>query len=330
MPSTSDSAQIHRIEFDIPWPPDTAYAYLIDGAEPILIDAGAPGDDGWHSLTAGLETANIPPTEIDHLLITHPHTDHDGQVSALVDTADPTVYAPQGIRDRLARDPDDLAAAVETNAIEVGVPSPPDAVADAVDSLRRNRSCLPPSAIDIEVAFGEAFTAGGRTFEAIYAPGHQANQAAYYTNGDLFAGDALIEPFRPKALHAGLDRGCKDAIDAYYDGLENLAAYQIDRVYPGHGPVFDTAAAVIANARDDLDRLVAECRDTLTRLGEATAYEVTDARIENPQRMQFTVFETLGALTHLERNTTITSRQTDGVRRYQPLSQPAADQDNTT
>jgi hypothetical protein len=38
--------QAHRIEFDVPWPPHTVYAYLIPAEEPVLVDAGAPGEDG--------------------------------------------------------------------------------------------------------------------------------------------------------------------------------------------------------------------------------------------------------------------------------------------
>lgn len=306
----------HRIEFDIPWPPDTAYAYLVPAAEPVLIDAGAPGDDGWASLVDGLSTAGYAPADVAHLLVTHPHTDHDGQVAELVDVADPTVYAPVGVRERLARDVDDLAAVVRRNATEVGLPDVDGAVEEAVESLRRNRSCLPPSAIDVDLAFGEPFQAGELQFEPIHVPGHQVDQAAFLADGALFAGDALVEPFRPAALHVGLDRGCYDCVDAFYEGLDRLSNYDVDRVYPGHGPVFADAGGVIERSRADLDSLVTDVEATLEDLGEATPYEVTDARIDDPRRMQFSVFESIGALARLERQGVTTSTVNDGVRTY--------------
>ena len=305
-----------RIEFDIPWPPHTAYAYLVPAAEPVLVDAGAPGDDGWASLVDGLAAAGYDPGDVDHLLVTHPHTDHDGQVAELVDVAEPTVYAPEGVRERLARDPEDLATAVRANAPEVGLPDVESAVEEAVDSLRRNRSCLPPEAIDVDVAFGEPFAAGEVTLEPVHVPGHQINQAAFLADGHLFAGDALVEPFRPAALHVGLDRGYRDCVDAFYEGLDRLAGLDVDRVYPGHGPVFEDAAGAVERSRADLDSLVEDVRSTLADLGSATAYEVTDARIDDPRRMQFSVFESLGALARLERRGEIDSRLDGDVRRY--------------
>ena len=308
--------QAHRIEFDVPWPPHTAYAYLVPAAEPVLVDAGAPGDEGWASLVDGLEAAGYAPADVEHLLVTHPHTDHDGQVANLVEAADPTVYAPEGVRMRLARDAEDLAGAVRTNATEVGLPDVEGAVEEAVDSLHRNRSCLPPGEIDVVVGFDEPFEAGGLQFDPVHVPGHQANQAAYLLEGRLFAGDALVEPFRPAALHVGLDRGCYDCIDAFYEGLDRLAGLEVDRVYPGHGPVFEDAAGAVERARTDLDSLVAEVRETLSALGEATPYEVTDARIDDPRRMQFSVFESVGALARLERQGAAESTVEDGVRTY--------------
>lgn len=309
-------AEAHRIEFDVPWPPHTAYAYLVPAAEPVLVDAGAPGDDGWGSLVDGLAEAGYDPGDVEHLLVTHPHTDHDGLVAELVDAAEPTVYAPEGVRERLARDTDDLAAAVRENAVEVGLPDVEGAVEEAVDSLRRNRSCLPPDAIDVDVAFGEPVTAGEVTFEPIHTPGHQIDQAAFLADGHLFAGDALVESFRPAALHVGLDRGCYDCVDAFYEGLDRLAGYDVERVYPGHGPVFEDATGAIERSRADLDALVADVRSTLSDLGEATPYEVTDERIDDPRRMQFSLFESIGALARLERQGEIDSRLEGEVRRF--------------
>lgn len=320
MPRPSESVSVRRIEFDIPWPPDTAYAYFIPADEPVLVDAGSPGEDGWASLVDALDRAGRAPADVEHLIVTHPHTDHDGQVEPLLEAADPTVYAPTGVRERLARDPEDLASVVRTNATRIGVPDPESAVEDAVDSLRRNRSCLPPEAIDVDVQYGEPFDAGDVTLEPIHVPGHQINQAAFLADGDLFSGDALVQPFRPAALHVGLDRGCYDCIDAYYTGLDRLAdrTAEFERVYPGHGPVFEDAAGAIERARDDLDSLVAECRRTLADLGRATPYELTEARIDDPRRMNFSLFESVGSLARLERRDVAVSSVTDGVRRYRP------------
>ena len=316
-PMTADPL-VHRIEFDIPWPPHTAYAYLIDAEEPVLVDAGSPGEAGEESLRSGLAEAGYDLADVAHVLVTHPHTDHGGQVASLVESADPTVYALDGVHERLARTADDLADVVRDNATEVGTPDVDAQVDRAVDSLQRNRECLPPDAIDVEVTHAEAFDAGGVTFEPVHVPGHQENQAAFLADGRLFAGDTIVEPFRPAALHVGLDRGCYDAVDAFYAGLRALSEVEprIERVFPGHGPVFEDVASAIARDWKSLDDLVEACRETVVAFDGPTPYEVTEARIDNPRHMEFAIFETVGALARLERHGLVESSLKDGVRRY--------------
>jgi glyoxylase-like metal-dependent hydrolase (beta-lactamase superfamily II) len=312
------SVSVHRIEFDIPWPPDTAYAYLVETDEPVLVDAGAPGEAGTETLRDGLAEAGYDLGDIEHLFVTHPHTDHGGQAATVIEAADPTVYALEGVRERLARPDDDLAAAVRPNATEVGVPDPESEVDRAVDSLRRNRDCLPPEHIDVELATGETVEAGPLAFEAIHVPGHQANQAAFRHGESLFAGDTAVEPFRPAALHVGLDDGCHEAIDAFHRGLDALEAVASDVgcVYPGHGPVFEDLQAVVERDRASLESLAEDCRTALADRGEATAYEVTEARVETLENRQYTVFESVGALARLEREGIVESTTDGGVRRY--------------
>ena len=56
MRGPSDGPGVHRIEFDVPWPPGAACAYLLAAEEPILVDAGGPDDSGWSALQSGLDT----------------------------------------------------------------------------------------------------------------------------------------------------------------------------------------------------------------------------------------------------------------------------------
>jgi len=292
--------------------------HLVDTAEPLLVDAGGPGDAGRDALETGLAEVGLVPADIEHLLVTHPHTDHDGQVAALVETADPTVYAPVGVRDRLERGADDLAATVREHATAAGVPDVDATVEQAVDSLERNRACLPPDAMDVPVEDGDRIRAGELTFEAVHVPGHQVDQTAFLADGLLFAGDAAVQQFRPAALHVGFDEGHTESIDAFYDGLDALedAAPDTDRVYPGHGPVFTDLQGTLERDRESLDQVVAGSRAAVETLGEATAWEATSERVVDVDGRAYTVFETVGALARLERQGVLYSTVEDGVRRY--------------
>ncbi|MFT4882229.1 MAG: glyoxylase-like metal-dependent hydrolase (beta-lactamase superfamily II), partial [Salinirussus sp.] len=100
-----------RIEFEVDWPPGHAVAWLVDGPEPVLVDAGAPGETATETLADALDTHGYGLGDIDHLVVTHPHSDHVGQVPTLLE-AGARLYAPGPALEQLRRDPEDLEAAV--------------------------------------------------------------------------------------------------------------------------------------------------------------------------------------------------------------------------
>ena len=214
---------VHRIEFSVEWPPGHVAAYLLDGPEPLLIDAGMTGEQAYEELEEGLARAGYDTADVAHLVVTHPHVDHIGQVPAVIEAADPLVYAPAGVRDRLARDAEALASAVERNATAAGIVGErrERSVEMAVRSLERNRDLLAPSNVDCWIGDGngrgangteerqesqkgkksakherdersgkdeesepDAITVGGVPFEAIATPGHQADHLCFETAMD--------------------------------------------------------------------------------------------------------------------------------------------------
>lgn len=330
-------ADIHRIEFKTDWPPWTVAAYLVDGDEPVLVDAGAPGDDSWDALVDGLAAVGFTPDDIAHLLVTHPHTDHDGQVASLVEAAEPTVYTLAAARDRLRMDEQLLAARVRSNARAVGLDEDgvEQYVDQAISSVERNRSYFPPEAVDVALADGDRFEAGRVEFEVVHTPGHQRDHACFaaripesagrgarsnaWSGADrLFAGDQVIEPFRAAALNVGLDDGVFESIDEFYAGYRGLTGRSFERVYPGHGPVFDEFDAAVERSVASLDELVAETATALSNLGEATAVEVDERRVD--ERRDYTLFETAGALGFLENSGDAESSVEDGVIYYSSRS----------
>ncbi len=301
------SVPVYRLEFGLEWPPWTAAAYLVGTDDPVLVDAGVPGESGGRELREGLAAHGYAPEDVGHVVLTHPHSDHLGQVPALR-AAGARVVAARATRERLRRDPDDLAAAVERVCRGVGLPDDDvgGQVERALDSLSRNRRLLDPEGIDHAFAFGEPFEAGGLRFDPVHTPGHQADHVSLAADlGDdrvLFSGDALVASFRAAALNVGFDDGAYGAVDDFYAGYDRLAelAGGIDRAFPGHGPVFTDATGVLAESRADLDSLVADTLAAVGRAGPASPVEVTTERVgeyDHPARL----FDTVGALGTLER-----------------------------
>lgn len=318
METRSEPVRGHRLEFDVDWPPGHVAAYLVDGTESVLVDAALPDHDA--EFERALADHGHEPGDVEHVLITHPHVDHIGQVPTVLEVGDPTVYAPAGVRGRFAQDPDDLESRVRRNCTEAGFPDEQreEAVAMAVDSLERNAELLPPSAVDVWLEPDEPTEVGDLVVDPVHVPGHQADHLSYRTTIDgeavLLAGDMGIRTFRPVAMHDGLDDGHREAFDAFYTALDRLAAVDVDRVYPGHGPVHGELGAAVDRDRESLDDRLADVRD-LVADGCATVPGVA-ASLAGERDVRYLVPEAMSALAHLDDAGEIDSHLEDDVRYY--------------
>lgn len=318
--SETRGARVRRIEFETDWPPGHVAAYLVDASELVLVDAGMPARED--ELRSALTRMGYEPADIRHVLVTHPHVDHVGQVTTVVDGGDPTVYAPAGVRERFAGTSQQLADRVRKNAREAGLDGDDrnEAVEMAVESLERDRTLLPPEAVDTWVAGGDSLDVGPLSVDAVHAPGHQADHLCYKTEimGEsiLFAGDMVIEPFRAVILHDGVDDGYRDAFSAFYRALDRLAVIDIDRVYPGHGPVHRSHTETVDRDRGSLDHRLETILDRVSE-GYRTVPAVTAAISGKGGRgTRYVLLEAMSALAHLEREGRLDSDIEDGVRHY--------------
>ncbi|WP_435195053.1 MBL fold metallo-hydrolase [Natronomonas sp. EA1] len=311
---------VQRIEYAIDWPPGHVASYLLGGDELVLVDAGVPDESA--PLTDALHAAGLRLADIDHVVLTHPHSDHLGQVPTVLAESDATVYAPLGVRDRLRRDPADLAAEVRANATRAGLSGErlETAVTMAVESLERNAALLPPDRVDVWVEDGDTIAPGGHELTAVHTPGHQADHLCYRgtVDGDraLFAGDMALEPFRAAAIHGGLTDAVSETFEAFYGALDTLAALEVDRVYPGHGPVHTAFGGTIERDRGSLDRRLRRVREALAPDG-STAPEVTTA-LAGDRSPEYVFIEVLGALSHLAATGAIGAERVDGVEVFSP------------
>jgi glyoxylase-like metal-dependent hydrolase (beta-lactamase superfamily II) len=311
---------IHRLDLNMEWKPGHVAVYLVEASDgPVLIDAGVASDEGVEELRAEVEAAGYGFGDIDSVLVTHPHLDHDGAVSALADESDATVYAYETVPRSLGADED--RERIRSNVREAGMRG--EAVDEALErwlgSVRDNREHLPPDVIDVLVSDGERFEAAGETFEAVHTPGHQRDHVCYVSDGFVFAGDAVAESFRPVIYHAGFDDGMWEAVESCYGTFDRLGsrAPETDRVLPGHGPVFEDLSEAVDGARKSLDALVEDVHAQVEALESPTALDVTLARKKPEHEVGYVIFDNLGALGYLESTGRVRSRLEDGRRRFE-------------
>jgi len=308
---------IRRVEFDIDWPPGHVAAYVLDGDETILFDAGATPWSG-EPAPPFEERAGYAPSEVDHVFLTHPHPDHVGHLRDLAAESETTVYAPFSALDRRRRDP----AAVEARTMEAldasGLRG--DERAEVVEYEQQMRSglreCFPPDAVDEWVVDGQRVTVGGQAVDVVRTPGHHADHVCYLTDVDgersAFSGDMLVESFRAVLLNDRFDYEYRNAVGAFLRSLDRLEDAGVERAYPGHGPVHDDVTAVLERDRESIARRVDGVREFLAD-GPATPATVANA-LRGSHDLSYLLPEFASALAHLENaGEAVTERADEGT-----------------
>lgn len=319
-PADPDLSRVHRLEFDVPWPPKHVAAYLLEGPEPVLIDAGAPGETGESELQDGLAEFGYEPADIDHVLVTHVHSDHIGQLPVLRD-AGATVHVSQAAIARLDRDLETVRSGLRETAKSAGYRGKDldDVLEEELESRRRDRRLIDAETVrPFDPA--EPVSVGGREFEVFETPGHEIDHLCFETTvGEttvLFAGDALIEPFRAGAFQVGFDRGAYEGVTAYDEAMDRLDETTATHVFPGHGPAFEDPQRVVRTTRERLDTLLEETQVALEAIEPATPLSIAEERVGNV-RYHAPVLDTLGAVGTLEKRGSVSYETDDGVRYYE-------------
>jgi glyoxylase-like metal-dependent hydrolase (beta-lactamase superfamily II) len=208
------------------------------GAGPVVVVDPGPEDDGH--LARVLDVAG---GRVSTVLLTHRHLDHSAGAAAFARRAGCAVRAV---------DPDWRVA--------------PDGG---------------PEAEDAGLADGTVVTAPGVRLEVLATPGHTSDSvsllATYDGPGarpDLLTGDTVLGFGSTVITHPDGDLG------AYLHALDRLLVVvgerKVARILPGHGPVVDDPAAVLAGYRKHRLERLAQVRDALSA-GARTPEEVLAA-----------------------------------------------------
>jgi len=118
-------------------------AYLVKGARPVLIDCGAPGNE--ERIVNQLHGADVAPSDLALIVVTHVHSDHVGSLSAIkvLSEAPVAVHVSEAGALQTGRNaalvPNSLLARVATPLLKLQKPLPsvePELLIDGVFDLR--------------------------------------------------------------------------------------------------------------------------------------------------------------------------------------------------
>ena len=93
--TTQTGHRVHAVGVPQDWPSRTGptWCYVFEYEGVTLIDPGAQGS--FAELEDGLRVAGYSVTDIDRVIVTHGHADHDGSAAQLIGSADASLWAHQ-------------------------------------------------------------------------------------------------------------------------------------------------------------------------------------------------------------------------------------------
>jgi len=299
---------------------DRVNAYALSGDDGItLVDCGILQEGlGAAPLENALRASGAALTDIRRLVITHPHPDHYGLASLLVEKtacdlwmhsearADLEIYLEPGAA------ADRLAAALARH----GVPASELGSLRAYEDWRAFISGVVEASHWVEG--DETFTAGARSWEVVHTPGHDAAHICLWSQSDglLISGDTLLSSITPHVDHRG-ELG-DDPLGDFLGSLGRLEELDPSLVLPGHGRPFDRGAerarAISRHHQRRLGSILQVIRRR-ARTAADVAQEVFGPELLDFQR-RLALGETIAHLEYLRLRSEAELSEEDGIYLY--------------
>ncbi|MFD0825944.1 MBL fold metallo-hydrolase [Neobacillus sp. M.A.Huq-85] len=265
----------------------TVNSFLVIGKSVTLVDTGDPGVYSFQRLKSLVENQGIAFSDLDHIVLTHIHTDHAGGIPLILKEADIPIYVHENARGPFntgIKQFQENEGFYRTFMEECGADPKKNIIQRTYKAENwRNVSYIKE---------GDIVPLGGLDFEIIYVPGHSQCDILLWNHdtGDTIIGDHLLKVFSVNAfIEPPINSGDKrpKPLLQYRKSLEKISKLPIKMIYPGHGEPFEDHLSII-----ELRLLEQEnrCRQIINYLqdGDKTIFEVCLKMY--PQLQERTVF----------------------------------------
>ncbi len=296
-----------------------AYA-LSDGDGGIsLVDCGIFQEGrGAGPLKEALTASGAALKDVRRLVITHPHPDHYGLASLLVEKTGCELWMHSDARADLDvyRDPGAAADTLSAALAHHGVP------ASELTELRAYEDWRPFISGVVEASHWlegeELLTDGARSWQVIHTPGHDRAHVCLWSQSDglLISGDTLLSSITPHVDHRG-ELGA-DPLGDFLASLGRLEELDPSLVLPGHGRPFDAGAerarAIAAHHQRRLGSILQVIRRRACTAAEV-AQEVFGPELLHYQH-RLALGETIAHLEYLRLRSEAEMSEKDGIYMY--------------
>ncbi len=309
---------IHRLPIPTPWAVGRVNCYLVDDDPLTLVDTGPNSGHALDSLEQALAGHGRRVEDLERIVVTHHHPDHEGLLGILKRRSGAEVCALARMEPWLRdwrgamKDEDQHAAALMRRH---GVDDDMVALLEALSQGFRAWGSSAP--VDRMLDDGGTLAFAGRTWHIHHRPGHSSTDTLFHDRQrrEAIGGDHLLLRISSNPLAS------KDQPQALVSYLRSLRATQamedLETVHPGHGDTVTDPRGLIDSRFAMHDR---RARKIATMLdgGPATAHAIARRMFGKAAITQafLTISEVLGHLDLLVERGDVVALDEDGLTRF--------------
>jgi len=268
-------AKIFRLPLQA-FPKFWAYAYVVIKDDlRILIDTGSGTDTSHEDLLSGLNQANLSPSDLTHILLTHAHIDHYGGLTKLKFLTNAKIGCHELDVQTIAHHESRLALISRRLASFLADAGLDKEEADSLLSIYRFTKALYQS-VPVDFTFTEQIP----IFDFIHLPGHCPGHVALRLDDVIFCGDMVVEGVTPHIAPESI--APYSGLDHYLDSLEIFRHWSqgAHLIFNGHDDVITDVPAQIDATHKNIIRRMSKAIESLSQ--PLTIAEVCNIVYENP------------------------------------------------
>ncbi|WP_254538377.1 MBL fold metallo-hydrolase [Halomarina litorea] len=314
---------VHRFEIPTPFDVGRVNCYAFVGDRLTLLDPGPATGEAYDALSAGLESLGFAVTDVDQILVTHPHMDHFGLAARIVRESDAHVHAH---RDAVKPLSDPLGhfrcEQVFFRPFLRRMGAPAEIVESAVSLPEAYTDYQDPLAVDYELTDGESVEAEVE-LTAVHTPGHSPGSICFVAaaNAVAFTGDHVLPHITPNPLLTiapDTESERTRSLPTYLDSLHKITDVNVDIGWGGHGKSMPNLSERVRATIDHHLSRKERIADIVGKTGPTTAYQVMQVMF--PDLPATEVFpgmsEVIGHLDLLEDEDRVDITEREGYRQY--------------
>ncbi|WP_115863597.1 MBL fold metallo-hydrolase [Halorussus litoreus] len=320
-----------RLSIPTPFEVGPVNAYL---AGRTLVDPGPGSEGAWAALLDGLEARELVPSDLERVVITHPHPDHFGLAKRLREEGVRVLASPQTaeiVADFEGRFEYERSYFVDCFERHGMARSTAETVTDLPESFLR---VAPGVETDRVLDDGDQFEVAGTAVTTEAVQGHAAGETIFSYETDAgeqraLVGDHVLPDITPNPLlqpppETGGER--PRVLPAFNRSLAALREREFDRFLPGHREEITSPGERVAEILDAHEDRTAKVREIVAD-GPITAVEVMEELFGDLPATEYfpAMSEAVGHLDVLVERDAVEPRERGGVVVYESVEDEAVE-----